>query len=140
MGAGFTLALFAIGSLREILGFGTFFGIQMPWITENGLRPMMIFGLPAGGFAVFGLMVALMQKLSRRFYARQPQATMDRQHYPGSISAHTDAIYEEKEVFDGPRPPRVPGADAVPEAMKEPGILAGGKNAESADKDKEEAK
>ncbi len=124
MGVGFTLALFFIGAIREILGFGTFFGVQMPWISDGGLQPMMIFGLPAGGFAVFGIMVAITQKLSKRFYARQPQATMDRAHYPGSISARTDAIYEEKEVHDGPRPARLPGKDAVPSALKEPGVFA----------------
>lgn len=116
MGAGFTLALFLIGSLREILGFGTFFDLPMPWIQEGGLQPMMVFGLPAGGFAIFGLMVAITQKLNKRFYARRPQETMDREHYPGSISERTDEIFEKTAVFDGPRPPRTPGRSSVPPA------------------------
>lgn len=123
MGAGFTLALLIIGSLREILGFGTFFGVNMPWISEGGLQPMMIFGLPAGGFAIFGLMVAVTQKLNKKFYGRRPQETMDRERYPGSISKRTDAVFEETEVVDGPRPARTPARDAVPEAATEPGAF-----------------
>lgn len=124
MGVGFSLALFFIGSLREILGFGTLFDIPMPWISENGLQPMMIFGLPAGGFAIFGIMVALTQKLSKKYYAQRPQATMDRQTYPGSISQRTDVIFEETEVVDGPRVARTPARDAVPAPLTEPGVLS----------------
>ncbi len=123
MGAGFTLALLTIGSLREILGFGTFFGVTMPWISEGGLQPMMIFGLPAGGFAIFGLMVAITQKLNKKFYGRRPQETMDREHYPGSISKRTDVVFEETEIIDGPRPARTPARDAVPPAETEPGAF-----------------
>jgi hypothetical protein len=48
---------------------------------------------------------------------------MDRVHYPGSVSPSTDAIYEATEVYDGPRPSRTPDPSAVPEALKEPGML-----------------
>ncbi|NLA71634.1 MAG: electron transport complex subunit E [Clostridiaceae bacterium] len=123
MGTGFTLALFVIGSLREILGFGTFFDYPMPWIQEGGLQPMMIFGLPAGGFAIFGIMVAITQKMNKRFYGRRPQKTMEREHYPGSISVRTDTIFEDTAVFDGPRPPRTPGRGAVPPAATDPGAF-----------------
>lgn len=123
MGIGFTIALLFMGGLREILGFGTFFGMPVPWITEGGLQPMMIFGLPAGGFAIYGLMVAITNSLTRKFYKRQPLETMDRVHYPGSVSPSTDAIYEVTEVYDGPRPSRTPDPSAVPEALKEPGML-----------------
>lgn len=124
MGVGFTLALFFIGSLREILGFGTFFDVPMPWISDGGLQPMIIFGLPAGGFAIFGIMVAITQKLNKRFYAQKPQETMDRERYPGSISVRTDAIFETTETVDGPRPARTPARDAVPASLSEPGALA----------------
>ncbi|HHX30669.1 MAG TPA: electron transport complex subunit E [Clostridiaceae bacterium] len=137
MGIGFTLALFFIGSLREILGFGTFFDLPMPWITEGGLQPMMIFGLPAGGFAIFGIMVAITQKLSKKYYSQRPQATMDREHFPGSISQRTDVVFEETEVHDGPRAPRTPARDAVPPAETEPGAFA--RQAE-ADGESEESK
>ena len=51
MGIGFTLALLVIGSIREILGSGTWFGIP---ITANFIDPISIFVLAPGGFLVFG--------------------------------------------------------------------------------------
>ncbi|MCI8601731.1 MAG: electron transport complex subunit E [Oscillospiraceae bacterium] len=61
MGFGFTLALVAIGSIREILGSGSWFGLDL---TFGVLEPIRLFATPAGGFMVFGLMVALVNKLS----------------------------------------------------------------------------
>lgn len=60
MGAGFTLALLLIGSIREILGAGTWFGITL---TKNLFDPMVLFLLPPGGFLIFGVVVALVNKL-----------------------------------------------------------------------------
>lgn len=62
MGIGFTAALLAMGSIREILGAGTWFGIP---ITANIIDPMIIMILPPGGFFVFGILVALANKLSK---------------------------------------------------------------------------
>ncbi len=64
MGIGFTLALLAVGSVREILGGGTWFGIQI--IPEGTIQPMTLFILPAGGFFVLGCVIALVNKLSDR--------------------------------------------------------------------------
>ena len=61
MGLGFTLALVAIGSIREILGSGSWFGIDL---TFGVLEPITLFTMPAGGFMVFGFMVAVVNKLS----------------------------------------------------------------------------
>ena len=61
MGIGFTLALFAIGSIREILGSGTWMGITL---TKDIIEPMGIFVTPAGGFFVFGCLIALVNKLT----------------------------------------------------------------------------
>lgn len=133
MGIGFTLALFFIGSIREILGFGTFFGTKMPWITEGGLQPMMIFGLPAGGFAVFGIMVAVTQKLNKRFYGRKPQAVMDCGQCPGCISCQASASHHDGEATDGSDSSGRPAKATVPETLTEPGILAGHKNAQQAE-------
>lgn len=62
MGIGFTAALLAMGSIREILGAGTWFGIPL---TANIIDPMIIMILPPGGFFVFGILVALANKLSK---------------------------------------------------------------------------
>ena len=61
MGIGFTLALFAIGSIREILGSGTWMGMTL---TKDIIEPMGIFVTPAGGFFVFGCLIALVNKLT----------------------------------------------------------------------------
>lgn len=64
MGVGFTMALLAVGSVREIIGGGTWFGIQL--IPEGTIQPMTLFILPAGGFFVLGCVIALVNKISNR--------------------------------------------------------------------------
>lgn len=61
MGAGFTAALLAMGSVREILGNGTWFGMNL---TATAFPPMIIMILPPGGFLVFGLLIAAANKLA----------------------------------------------------------------------------
>ena len=56
MGLGFTLTLFLMATIREILGFGTFFGID---VTFGVMQPLSIMSQPAGGFFVFGVLMAL---------------------------------------------------------------------------------
>lgn len=47
MGTGFTFALFCLGAVREILGSGTFFGVQL---FHDGFQPWVVMILPSGGF------------------------------------------------------------------------------------------
>ena len=61
MGVGFTASLLLMGSIREILGMGTWFGIP---ITSNVIDPMIIFILPPGGFFVFGCLIAAANKIA----------------------------------------------------------------------------
>ena len=63
MGLGFTLALFLMGTIREVLGSGSFLG--MAFLGES-VPPMMIFMLAPGGFFVFAVLVILMDKYSKR--------------------------------------------------------------------------
>ncbi|MDR2932611.1 MAG: electron transport complex subunit E [Oscillospiraceae bacterium] len=62
MGLGFTLALLIMGSVREILGSGTWFGIP---ITAGRIDPMSIFLLAPGGFFVYGTIIAALNKLTK---------------------------------------------------------------------------
>lgn len=62
MGLGFTLALLLMGSIRELIGAGTLFGIT---ITAGMIDPMIIMLLPPGGFFVFGVLVAIFNKLDK---------------------------------------------------------------------------
>jgi len=47
MGAGFAIALFCLGSVREILGAGTLFGVSL---FGPNFQPWVLFLLPSGGF------------------------------------------------------------------------------------------
>jgi electron transport complex protein RnfE len=51
MGAGFTLALLCLGTVREILGSGSLFGYAL--FPEN-FQPWVVMILPPGGFFVLG--------------------------------------------------------------------------------------
>ncbi|MDR3210439.1 MAG: electron transport complex subunit E [Planctomycetota bacterium] len=64
MGIGFTLSLALIGSIREILGTGTFLGIPIVF----GLDPYTqnIFILAPGGFLTLGLLMGLFNWLGKR--------------------------------------------------------------------------
>ncbi len=82
MGIGFTCALFCMGTVREILGAGTFLsGIDTmigsfvdlkgftgfdftPFLEKIHLAPMTLFILPAGGFFVFGILMACVNRLA----------------------------------------------------------------------------
>ena len=68
MGLGFTLALTLIASIREILGNGSVFGIQL---FGESFQPMLLMILPAGGFLTFGLMIGLVNFLSERTAKRK---------------------------------------------------------------------
>ena len=62
MGIGFTLTLLAMGSIREFLGAGTWFGIEL---TANLFDPISIFILAPGGFFVFGTLIALVNHFTK---------------------------------------------------------------------------
>ncbi len=71
MGIGFTAALMCMGILREVLGSGAidltsyFEGlkIEIPFLKDN---PLLIFILPPGGFFVFGMLMACVNKLAEK--------------------------------------------------------------------------
>jgi len=51
MGAGFTLGLFALGAVREVLGAGKLFGFAL---FGADFQPWVVMVLPPGGFIVLG--------------------------------------------------------------------------------------
>lgn len=60
MGIGYTLSLVLIGIIREILGTGSLFGIK---ILGESFPPFIVMALPAGGFIIFGLLLAAFNKV-----------------------------------------------------------------------------
>ena len=62
MGLGFMLAITLIGAIRELLGAGTIFGLN---VFADG-NPMLMMVLAPGGFIVFGLLLGLMNVLTAK--------------------------------------------------------------------------
>jgi electron transport complex protein RnfE len=73
MGIGFTLALLLIGSMREIIGAGTWFGMK---VTPASYVPVNIFVLAPGAFLVLAFFVAVMNKL-KIGVGRKPKESWD---------------------------------------------------------------
>jgi len=67
MGVGFTAALLLMGMIRELFGAGTLFGFS---VMPSFYTPITVFVLPAGGFFVFGLLIALANKLQGGYRGR----------------------------------------------------------------------
>ena len=63
MGMGFTLALFILGSVRELFGSGAILGFN---IFGTGYQPVLLMILPPGAFITLGLLLATMNKLEAR--------------------------------------------------------------------------
>ena len=61
MGVGFTLALVLMATIREVFGNGTFMGIEIPILHDNNIS---ILTMAPGGFFVFGLLIAAVNKFS----------------------------------------------------------------------------
>jgi electron transport complex protein RnfE len=77
MSAGFTLGLFALGAVREILGAGTFFGIAL---FGADFQPWVVMVLPPGGFFVLGAWLLIFAAIARRKQkklASEPGATQN---------------------------------------------------------------
>ena len=62
MGLGFTLALFCMATIREILGSGAIFGISLGTADYMPL----IFVLAPGAFLVLGYLMVLFNKLAKK--------------------------------------------------------------------------
>lgn len=63
MGLGFTGSLLIIGSIREILGTGEWFGMK---VLPDFVEPMTLFILPAGGFFTLGCVIAVVGRLTKK--------------------------------------------------------------------------
>jgi len=64
MGLGFTLAIFVMGAIREILGNGSIFDVKF---LSPEASTILIFIMPPGAFLTFGYLMLLMNKLKARF-------------------------------------------------------------------------
>ena len=60
MGLGFTFALLLVSTVREIVGNGTFLGVDL---FGGAYEPALLFVMPAGAFLTLGFVIATVQKL-----------------------------------------------------------------------------
>lgn len=63
MGVGFTLALTLLGSIREVLGNGSIFGVVL---FGKGYLPMLVMILPPGAFLMLGFLMAAMNRIDQK--------------------------------------------------------------------------
>ena len=76
MGAGFTLALVCLGSVRELLGMGSLLGVP---IFGSAFEPWVIMLLPPGGFFVLGGWLLLFAWLKERQQKREAALEADKE-------------------------------------------------------------
>lgn len=62
IGLGFTLALTLLGTVRELIGAGSLFGITLLPETCN----VLLFVLPPGAFITLGYLIAIVNRLTRK--------------------------------------------------------------------------
>jgi electron transport complex protein RnfE len=60
MGLGYTIFLVILGSIREIIGMGTIFGVT---VFGEGYLPFIVMILPPGAFISLGLLLGIMNKI-----------------------------------------------------------------------------
>lgn len=63
MGLGFTIALTALGAVRELLGAGSVFGFSL---FGASYQPALLFILPPGAFLTLGFLMALFNKVVKK--------------------------------------------------------------------------
>lgn len=62
MGIGFTIALLSIAVVREVLGAGSFAGIEIPFLVDHKIE---FFVKAPGGLLVYGIMIALVNVITK---------------------------------------------------------------------------
>jgi electron transport complex protein RnfE len=61
IGIGFTVSLFVLGTIRELLGSGTLLGVSVMW---EAFEPFSFMLKPPGAFVALGLLLGLMNLIS----------------------------------------------------------------------------
>ena len=89
MGLGFTFALVILGTVREILGGGTWLGFR---VLPASYPDMVIFLLPAGAFLTLGFVIATVQKIRNTVADRaRLKAALEKKAAPATDAKEDDA-------------------------------------------------
>lgn len=105
MGLGFTLSLMTMGFIREFVGSGTIFVGSLGEL-EFGLvlgnmpdYAMSVFVMPAGGFLVFGLLMALINWISEKAEKKRKEKLVaeaerieEMKHYLDDMAIENDTV------------------------------------------------
>lgn len=86
MGFGFTLALLAMATVREVLGNASFAGMAIPFLQDYRIP---ILTAPPGGFLVFGCMIALVAFITRGKFPKKK--SFDCESCPSASFCRKDA-------------------------------------------------
>ena len=89
MAIGFAIALVAMASIREILGAGTFYGYELAFMKDYTVK---FFTSPAGGFFVFGVLIAIVNKAMS--FKRKPKAEFGCEGCPSAAACKNDCQKE----------------------------------------------
>ncbi|MBE6694172.1 MAG: electron transport complex subunit E [Ruminococcaceae bacterium] len=92
MGIGFTLALCAIATVREVLGAASFAGIAIPFLEDYKIE---FFVKAPGGMVVFGLMIALVSLITLGKAPKKKEFSCA--SCPGSEHCHIKSCSDGKE-------------------------------------------
>ncbi|MBE5782168.1 MAG: electron transport complex subunit E [Clostridiales bacterium] len=68
MGIGFTLSLTIMGAIRELIGGGTVFGMN---VLGASYEPMLLIVLASGGFLTYGLLLGLFNLIVKKIEAKK---------------------------------------------------------------------
>lgn len=86
MGIGFTISLIVIGSIRELLGNGTVFGLS---VFGGSYIPLLLMILPPGAFIILGVLLGLMNHVEIRLAERAGRTPLiRREHDCASCAIH----------------------------------------------------
>ena len=92
MAIGFAIALVAMATLREVFGAGSFFGIEIPFIKDYTIP---ILTSAPGGFFVFGLLIAIVNKIMSK--KRKPKTEFGCEGCPSASACNKTECEKEAE-------------------------------------------
>ncbi len=94
MGIGFTIALLAMSTIREVIGAGSFMGNEIPFLVNNGLTISILVKAP-GGLMVYGLLIALVNKITKGKLIKKKEFSCE--GCPSAASCHGGCSAEKED-------------------------------------------
>ena len=113
MGLGFLLALLAMATVREVFGAGSFAGIEIPGLVDYKI-PLLT--QAPGGFLVFGIMIAIVNKIGPKKGAEKRTKTFSCSSCPQAGVCGKTSCAEITEIATDNSEKPAPGEDRAPEA------------------------